>query len=243
MIVIGHRGARDLWPENSLDGFRRTLALGVGGVEFDIHPTTDGRFAVIHDATLDRTTEGSGPVAGFSSAGLGLVRLKGADEGIPILDDVLDLLVPAGVELHVELKADAEARPYPGMEAAVVDFFRRRGLGRQVVLTSFWPAVHEGLRALDPDIRLLASVNRASLDRLGGDLGALLDRLDAARVELIAVEKTLLAAEWDLLQRRCGPDRLGVWVVNGEAELAEWSRRPIRQVTTDRPDLAVRLCR
>jgi len=78
--IIGHRGARDLWPENSLDGFRRTRDLGVDGVEFDVHVTRDNELVVIHDATLDRTTEGRGPVAWRTSAELAKTRLHNAGE-------------------------------------------------------------------------------------------------------------------------------------------------------------------
>jgi ABC-type molybdate transport system permease subunit len=63
VAIIGHRGARNLWPENSLDGFRRTRALGIEGVEFDVHIARDGELVVIHDPTLERTTEGTGRVA------------------------------------------------------------------------------------------------------------------------------------------------------------------------------------
>ena len=53
VAIIGHRGARNLWPENSLDGFERTRALGIEGVEFDVHIARDGELVVIHDPTLD----------------------------------------------------------------------------------------------------------------------------------------------------------------------------------------------
>ena len=96
--IIGHRGARDLWPENSRLGFRKVLTLDVQGVEFDVHPTADGRLAVIHDPTLDRTTDATGPVAARSAAALReSVRLRGTeDEGVPLLEEVLDILAPSG---------------------------------------------------------------------------------------------------------------------------------------------------
>ncbi|MCC7274989.1 MAG: glycerophosphodiester phosphodiesterase, partial [Alphaproteobacteria bacterium] len=54
VMIVGHRGARNLWPENSLAGFRRTAALGVEAVEFDVHGTRDGGIVVIHDPALER---------------------------------------------------------------------------------------------------------------------------------------------------------------------------------------------
>ena len=61
-----HRGGALVWPENSPTAFRNTAALPVEQVEFDVHPTTDGRLAVFHDPTLERTSDGTGPVAAHS---------------------------------------------------------------------------------------------------------------------------------------------------------------------------------
>jgi glycerophosphoryl diester phosphodiesterase len=59
--VIGHRGASGLWPENSLGGFRNVITLAVDAVEFDVHLVDSGELLVIHDATIERTTECTGP--------------------------------------------------------------------------------------------------------------------------------------------------------------------------------------
>jgi glycerophosphoryl diester phosphodiesterase len=238
MRIIGHRGARDIWPENGLTGFRAVRALGIDGVEFDVHPTADGRFAVIHDPTLDRTTQASGPVAARTSAELGKIALRNSEtDTVPMLEDVIDILGPAGLELHIELKADADGKPYPGMEAAILDFVKKRGLSRQAVLTSFLPEVLARLRQMEPTIRLLASIDRKSATRQGG-LEALMTRLDEAAVDLIAVEKALLTEEMPFFARRAGAERLGAWVVNTPADINHWLTAPIVQITTDRPDLA-----
>lgn len=234
--IIGHRGARDLWPENGLTGFRNVLGLGVAGVEFDVHPTTDGDLAVIHDPTLDRTTDGTGPVAARSMAELRALRLKGGEEGIPSLDEVLDVLAPSGTELHIELKVNHEDVPYPGLEARVAEHLRRRGLADRTVLTSFWPEVLHRLRAAFPEGRLLASVNGSSARKLGG-LDTVLDAIDAARVDFVAVHHALLSHEMDRLLRRVGTPRLGAWVINEPAAIAHWMAAPVTLITTDRPDL------
>jgi glycerophosphoryl diester phosphodiesterase len=61
--IASHRGGALLWPENSRIAFENTAKLQVEQVEFDVHPTRDGKLVVIHDDTLDRTTDGKGPVA------------------------------------------------------------------------------------------------------------------------------------------------------------------------------------
>lgn len=75
-LVIAHRGGKGLWPENSLFAFERASALGVDMLEMDVHLSSDGELVVIHDRTLERTTDGEGPVAALS-----LEQLQALDAG------------------------------------------------------------------------------------------------------------------------------------------------------------------
>ncbi|MFI8480925.1 glycerophosphodiester phosphodiesterase [Pseudomonas sp. NPDC078700] len=75
-LVIAHRGGRGLWPENSLFAFQRASALGVDMLEMDVRLSSDGQIVVIHDATVDRTTNGEGPVDSFT-----LEQLQQLDAG------------------------------------------------------------------------------------------------------------------------------------------------------------------
>lgn len=239
VAIIGHRGARNLWPENSLDGFRRTRALGIEGVEFDVHPARDGVLVVIHDPTLERTTEGQGVVAERTAAELAATRLRdGGGEGVPTLDAVLDIFAGSGIELHIEIKTDAAGKLYPGLERRLVDVIARRGLQDSAILTCFTPRALEIVREIAPRQRVLASVNQRSVDAMGG-LAAALDRFQAIDGCLVAVEKGLLADNLDLCLQRLGRDRLGAWVPNEPDDIAAWLARPVRQITTDRPDLAL----
>ncbi|MFC7609270.1 glycerophosphodiester phosphodiesterase [Teichococcus aestuarii] len=81
--MVSHRGGAFLWPENSLEAFRNTLSLAVEQAECDVHLSADGVPVVIHDATLNRTTEGDGPVAARPAADLAATRLRGAGAGVP----------------------------------------------------------------------------------------------------------------------------------------------------------------
>src|ERR687894_1184995 len=75
-VNLAHRGASGLAPENTLEAFRLAVEAGAGGLELDVHLTRDGRIVVIHDATVDRTTNGSGGVAE-----MGLDELRLLDAG------------------------------------------------------------------------------------------------------------------------------------------------------------------
>lgn len=241
VLIIGHRGGRDLWAENGLTGFRALAALPVEGVEFDVHLTEAGELLVIHDATLDRTTDHQGPVAQLRAGVHRHVFLKNGDgDTVPSLDDVLQTFAPTSIELHVELKADSTGQPYRGLEEKAAAVLDRHGLADRSILTSFNPDVLRTVRRVAPHIRTLSSFDTKSADWLGlvEGIATLLDVSD-----IIAVEKGLLDRHWDLITSRIPADRLGVWVPNEAADLTYWLDKPVRQLTTDRPDRALKLRR
>jgi glycerophosphoryl diester phosphodiesterase len=239
VMIVGHRGGRNLWPENSLSGFKKLAAMPVEGVEFDVHLTDGGELLVIHDPTLDRTTDHTGPVADLMPGAHRNVRLKDSDgEAIPTLEEVLDIFRDGTIELHIELKSGVEHRLYQGLEAKAAAVVDRLGLAERSILTSFHEEVLEEIGRVAPHIRTLSSFDRNSAHRLGLLSG--LDRM-LRLSDVVAIEKSLLAAEWDAILTRVPLDRLGAWVPNDEPDLAFWLGKPIRQITTDRPDLAVQI--
>jgi glycerophosphoryl diester phosphodiesterase len=102
MLKIGHRGAKGHEPENTLASFQKAINLHVDGIELDVHLSSDGELMVIHDATIDRTTNGKGAVNKLS-----LPELKGFlienNQQIPSLGEVLDLVNEKGF-VNIELK-------------------------------------------------------------------------------------------------------------------------------------------
>lgn len=139
-MIIGHRGAAGSAPENTLASMRWALAIGVDGVEFDVHRTRDGHLVVIHDATVDRTTDGTGRVADMT-----LDELRRLDAGgwrgdafrgqqIPTLVELVEA-VPAPTRLFLELKAGAHQ--YPGIEEELAQFLLAHGLVERTQVSSF----------------------------------------------------------------------------------------------------------
>jgi glycerophosphoryl diester phosphodiesterase len=249
MIIVGHRGARNLWPENSLSGFRRLIASGADAVEFDVQETRDGMAVVLHDPLLERTTEGTGPVRDRTAAEVLATRLRegqgapggpGLDPGecVPSLAQVLRLFAPTRMELHVEIKTDAGGELPAGAVARTVQALHDAGVQERSVLTCFVPEVLEQVRACWPGARVLASLDHRSAEMLGG-IGRALARYAALPGCIVAVEKKLLAATWAQCLAALGTERLGAWVVNEPDEIAHWLAMPVRQITTDRPDLAL----
>ncbi len=91
MIIMGHRGAAAIEPENTLLSIERAIDLGIDAVEIDVHLSKDKELVVIHDATLDRTTNGRGPVSGFTVQEIKLLD-AGKGESIPTLQEVVNLI-------------------------------------------------------------------------------------------------------------------------------------------------------
>ncbi|MBR0719425.1 glycerophosphodiester phosphodiesterase family protein [Bradyrhizobium liaoningense] len=243
VFIVGHRGARNLWPENSLTGFRKLCKEGVDAVEFDVHQSADGGLVVIHDPLLDRTAFDSGPVGERSLRRLTATRLRDAgDECIPTLGEVLDVFSETTLELHIEIKTDALGNPYSGLEARLIDEIKRRGLERRAVITCFVPGVIATVRRLWPEARVLASLDRRSAEMMGGVASALA-QFAAVPDCIVAVEKSLLGLTLPLALKMLGSERLGAWVTNEPEDIAYWLAQPVREITTDRPDLAVSIRR
>lgn len=103
LLIIGHRGARGLAPENTLLGFETALRLGVDGVEFDVQRHPDGMLFLLHDLTLERTTDGEGLAAECPWARLRRLD-AGQGERLPTLDETLDL-IDRRCRINIELKS------------------------------------------------------------------------------------------------------------------------------------------
>ena len=237
--ITGHRGARGLWPENSLEGFDRVADLSVDAVEFDVHRSDAGELLVLHDPWLERTTDGSGPVRTLTPDSRRQLRLTDSSETIPTLAEVLDVLAAAPAELHVEIKNDESGRPYPGLVADVLTELDRLALRPRCHLASFDPTVLAECRQIAPDVARLISVDATWLGEHGG-LEPFLDRATAL-VDIVAIHHRLLDEHWTAVTHRLPLDRLCVWTVNDPEEMARWFARGVGHLTTDRPDLAVRV--
>ena len=103
MLKIGHRGAKGHEPENTLISFQKALDMQVDGIELDVHLSADGELIVIHDETIDRTTNGIGLVNSLSLRQLKKCRINNHHE-IPLLSEVFDL-VNKNCFINIELKS------------------------------------------------------------------------------------------------------------------------------------------
>src|SRR5689334_9886462 len=136
--IASHRGGALLWPENSRISFENTAKLKVEQVEFDVHPSRDGKLVVIHDDTLDRTTDGKGPVAAQDWAALSKLVLKGTGgQRMLLLDEVIEIFRPTSIVLRLEIKCGPDRVPYPGHASRVAEAIRQAKMLERSVFTSF----------------------------------------------------------------------------------------------------------
>lgn len=242
-MIAAHRGGASLRAENSLPAFREAMALGVDAVELDVHLTRDGELAVIHDATLDRTTTGHGAVHAHTWSELGRFVLKGTEgEQIPRLTDVLGLVRASAGQALIEVKVDGRRRRYPGIEAKILGAVRDLGLTDRVIITAFEWDTLERFETLTRSLRLAGVVSTRRARALGG-IGRAIERLlGLVKATELAIESSLLSAEAVAHAHAAGLG-LGVWTPSSPAALravlalvppADW-------VITDRPDLALEL--
>lgn len=230
--IIGHRGARGLAPENTLAGLRAAFAQGVLYVEIDAKLTADGVVILMHDETLERTTDGRGQVAKTPYAVIqGLNAAKNFPdlpaEPPPTLNAVLALVQEVGGGINIEIK------PCPGREretaAAVIDVVR--ATWRQPILpllSSFQRASLEACRDLAPDLP------RGYLsDTVGEDWVAEAKSLGCVTLNL--GWKTLTPAQVPGLIASGLP--LLLWTVNEPEVASAFLTAGATAVITDQPDL------
>ncbi|GAE06077.1 glycerophosphodiester phosphodiesterase family protein [Paenibacillus sp. JCM 10914] len=147
---LAHRGYPLKYPENTMLGFQKALELGFSHIELDVQLTKDGVPVVIHDATVDRTTNGTGAIQSFAFEEIRQLD-AGSGEKIPTLEEVL-LFAKDRMQVDIELKQTGDT--YPGLEQKVIDVIKQTGMEKQVFLTSFDHYSIQKARSIDPDIEL-----------------------------------------------------------------------------------------
>lgn len=225
VLNIAHRGASGRFPENTLAAFGAAIAAGARMCELDVQLSRDGALVVMHDDTVDRTTDGSGAVRDLT-----LAELKRLDAGvrfgagfagerIPTLDEVLDF---AGERcaLNIEIKAG-------GLEPALCAALRaHRALGTALVSSFDWPAL-EVMRHLEPRVRLapLASQWPARLLGAATEMGAAAIN---PRADLVTEDLCIAAHERNL--------NVYVWTVDDAGEMRRMIAFGVDGVMTNYPE-------
>jgi len=229
ILLGGHRGNPDEFPENTLASFRSAIELGVDVIECDIHRSEDGGLPVIHDHLLDRTSDGSGLVRDYTMAELKRLdagswkdpRFKG--EHIPSLDEVLAV---ARGKVGVAIEIKNLPLPYAGIEGTLVRAIMDAGMIDDVVVISFDHRSIKRVAELEP--KILTGV------------------LEAARpVDILRVmddaEADVFCPHWAAIEPETAAELhaagklIGVWTVDDVFALTWAKALPANAIYTNKP--------
>jgi glycerophosphoryl diester phosphodiesterase len=244
-VNLAHRGASARAPENTLEAFRLAVESGAGGLELDVHLTRDGHVVVIHDSTLDRTTDGTGPVAemtldelrepdaghNFSPDDGDTLPYRGLGLHIPTLAEVLREF--PGVAVNIDIKADR-----PGIEAAVLNDLREAGAeGRVLVVSSRRSAVRRFRRMTEG--RISTGASRWETGVFYGLSNLRLEQLlrpayDALQVPVRHRGIPLVTRRFVEAAHATGV-RVDAWTINEPGEMRRLLDLGVDVIMTDRP--------
>jgi len=227
-LVIAHRGASADAPENTIAAFELALEQGADGIELDVHLSADEHPVVIHDFTLERTTDGAGPVSEHT-----VRELKRLDAGgwrdrrfrgqrVQTLQEVLERFRDRA-RFWVELKGGSAL--YPGIEERVVSLLEIYDVVDRALVQSFDHEAIGRIRATSPEIRVGALVAQAPLD-------AGLFRPGAANAICPGAH---LLTENMLAEIRGADLECYVWTVNEPAQMDRLVGWGVNGIITDRP--------
>lgn len=234
VTIVAHRGLADGWPENTLAAFRQSIDRGVTVIELDVRVTRDRQLVILHDATLDRTTDCSGSLSGFT-----LDRLKACDAGwpthqgerVPTLAEAIALVERGPARLLLDIK------PRTPLDAVLAEV-RRLHAEEKVILGLRTAAEVSQARATLPGVTILAFMPKVGDAPAFAKAGAAIIRLWSdwvgAEPGLVARTQALGAEAWVMVGRRL-PSNAAEWRALHSRMLAADPQGLI----TNRPDLIV----
>ncbi|HET6659918.1 MAG TPA: glycerophosphodiester phosphodiesterase [Rubrobacter sp.] len=244
-VNLAHRGASDMAPENTIEAFRLAVEAGAGGLELDVHMTRDGHIVVIHDATVDRTTSGSGAVSemtlhelrkldaghNFRPDGGPTRPYRGRGVRVPTLGEVLEEF--PGVAVNIDIKAGT-----PGIEETVFGVLREANALRRAIVVSTPHATVKRFRKVSGghvstggskwEIGLFYVLSRLRLERL------VRPAYDALQVPLRHRGILVVTPRFVRAAHARGV-RVDAWTINDADEMRRLLDLGVDVIMTDRP--------
>jgi glycerophosphoryl diester phosphodiesterase len=232
--VFAHRGARIVAPENTLPAFQAALDMGADGIELDVQRSADGQLVIMHNYTVEATTNGQGRVADLTAAQLAALDAGSsfnpsfAGVGVPTLAQVFDL-VGHRCRVNVEIKSQD---PWGGPEVELVaTMIRDRKLYDQVIVSSFNPVTLIKLRWFDPQVALgLLYYGQPLPPHLADAWFSPIMRPEALHPHFALVDAAYMAWAKGI------PAAVNVWTVNDAEEARRLAALGVDTIITDVPD-------
>lgn len=237
-MIFAHRGASAHAPENTLPAFELAVAQSTDAIELDVKLSADGQVVVVHDATVDRTTDGQGRVRDLS-----LAQLKSLDAGsffsqqyrgtkIPTLEEVFEAL---GRRTFINVELTNYTTPRDQLVEKVCGLVSRFGLQKRVLFSSFFASNLSKARACLPDVPRGLLAFHGLLGAWARSFGFAFGRYQALHPYLEDVTPQQVQRV-HRLQRR-----IHVWTVNAADDMRRLFQWHVDAIFTDDPQLAVRI--
>lgn len=249
-LVMGHRGGAGLWPENTMHGFSHAVEMGVDVLEVDIHSTADRVLVIIHDDTVDRTTNGMGRVNSLT-----LAQLKALDAGyrwtndggasfpfrgrgltVPTLQEAFDAFPQMRFNIDIKQEHPSLVKPFCRM-------IRERGMTGKVMVASFKPEVLDAFRreckgvatsASPADVRALLALKTAEPGKAQVSVAQALQVPEYAGGRQVLTRELVDAAHERHLE-------VHAWTINDEAAMRRMLDLGVDGIITDYPDRLIAL--
>jgi glycerophosphoryl diester phosphodiesterase len=236
-LVFGHRGASAYAPMNTIPAFELAAAQGADGVELDVHLSQDGQLIVLHDFTVDHTTDGHGYARDMT-----LAELRQLDAGvnfgdqfrgvrIPTLDEVFEAV---GRRLFINVEIKSETLETDGVEQVTAETINRHKMEKRVIVSSFNPLALQRFRAILPDVPI------GFLYMEGGV--PFPEVVDALPHEARHPHHPMIDAAY-MDWAREHKYRVNTWTVNDPDKTRELIALGVDAVITDKPDVMIEVVR
>jgi glycerophosphoryl diester phosphodiesterase len=232
-LIFGHRGAKAYAPMNTIPSFELAVEQGADGVELDIWLSKDGYPVILHNDTVDETTDGHGDIQEKT-----LAEIKALDAGsyfdakfvgtqVPTLDEVFEA-VGKKLIINVEIKSNETRRD--GIEKVVADCLARHNMQRRVIVSSFDPRVLKTFRGIMSDVPIgyLYAPNYTFFPEI----------METLPHEARHPHFSVLTPEYIESLRGY---RINTWTVNEPEQVKEFIELGIDAIITDKPDMAVKV--
>ncbi|MFX1327065.1 MAG: glycerophosphodiester phosphodiesterase [Promethearchaeota archaeon] len=183
-LYIGHRGTRTDFDENTIQAFKKAIEFGANYIELDVRKTKDNKLIILHDSSLDRTTNGSGDLNNFSLSEIHLLKTKLTKKKIPLLSEVLDIF-RGKVRFMIDLKQR-------GIEDETFNFVKSSGLLKECIFSG--RCLHElkKIKLKTPEVKVCYNITK-------GDPFNLEDFLKLGRQKKLFIDIDMISLRSDLI--------------------------------------------
>ena len=241
-LVFAHRGASAYAPMNTLPAYELAAEQGADGIELDVHRSKDGHAVIVHDFTVDHTTNGSGRVDAMT-----LAELKALDAGawfgekfagtrIPTLDEVFQAV---GQRVYVNVEIKSESAETDGVEQVVADVIAKFHMQARVIVSSFNPLALHRFRQIMPDVAI--GILYTFDNVMPFNVFSLLLEM---KVYPEAHHPYHEMIDSQMIQSAHSSDkRINTWTVNDPARAVELRDLGVDAIITDKPDVMLKALR